>query len=201
MGALGARRWLRVVLYRPGIQFGWLWLAAVAWFCVFVLPEGRWNRTFDAHATGTIESIEVERGAEDPDMLIEYVFRDAHGIEHRNHSIDDDAGRDVKEGAQFDIAYASSEPQFSELIAPGVRSRYPSFSHDLFLVGLLSLVGVFPLVIDAFRVRSDLGVARALPPKQIAERSKRPRVALWFLFVLPAVTLAGIATLLIRYYA
>ena len=192
-----ARRWLRAVLYRTGVQFGWLWLAAVAWFAVIALPDGRWNRTFDARATATITSIHGEVGAEDPDLLIEYVFR-ANGREYTNHGIEANAGPEVVTGIEVEVAYVSSDPHYSELRVPGVRSRYRPVSHDLPILGVFALVALVPMFADGFRAMRELRKPGESSATSIAER-KRP--AIWFLFVLPLATLAGVATLVILYYA
>jgi hypothetical protein len=64
-----ARRWLRAVLYRSGMQFGWFWLACVVAFAAYALPDGRWNRTFDRHAIGTVTRSYAD--AEDGDIRLE----------------------------------------------------------------------------------------------------------------------------------
>ena len=186
-----ARRWLRAVLYRPGMQFGWLWVAVVAWFAVLFLPDGRWNRTFDGRAIATITSIHSD-GAENPDLLIEYVFR-ANGREYTNHGIDDDAPRDIVEGRELEVAYVTSDPRFSELRAPGVRSRYGPLSRDLIVLGVFALVGVGIMIGDRFGARRE---RTNETPAQIQERTAP---AIWFLFLLPAAVLVAVATLIVRY--
>ena len=191
------RRWLRAVLYRTGVQGGWLWLAAVAWFAVWGLPQGRWNRTFDGRATAVVTSIEVERGAEDPDIQIHFSFR-ANGREYTNYSVDVDAGRDIAVGRELEVAYVSTDPTYAELRAPGVRSRYGPLSFELTLVGVFALAGILVIAIDIWRGHRESRRARESHATKIAER--KPPV-IWFLFVLPLATLAGIATLVILYYA
>jgi len=193
---MDARAWLRVVLYRAAVQFGWLWLAAVAWFAVWGLPDGRWNRQFDAHAIGTVTRIYGD-GADPPDLRIEYVFRDTHGVEHTNYGIDEDTSADIKERRELDVAYAANEPQYSELRVPGVRSRYSPVSFEIGILCIFALGGFLPIVIDTFRAR---GEARRRERTTIAERGTGPREPIWYLLLLPAATLVPIATLLILYY-
>jgi len=191
------RAWLRVVLYRSGVQAGWLWLSAAAWFAVWGLPQGRWNRTFDARAIATITDIHVEVGAEDPDMLVEYVFR-ANGREYANHGIDDHRPLSIDVRSEVDVAYASSDPSYSELLVPGIRTRYEPVTRDLGFLAVLSFGGLLVVVIDTWRGHRDQRQVRESRAKAIAER-KRP--AIWFLFVLPLATFAGIATLVILFYS
>jgi hypothetical protein len=192
-----ARRWLRAVLYRSGMQFGWLWLAAVAWFAVWFVPDGRWNRTFDGRAIAKIISIESD-GAENADLWIVYVFR-ANGREYTNHGIDANAPPDLVVGREVEVAYVSSDPAFSELRTPGVRTRYSPVSTELAILGGFSLVGLIAIGVDLFRGIRDL--RRDGPPPEVMSdviQERKPPV-LWFLFVLPAVALAAIATLIVLY--
>jgi hypothetical protein len=190
------RAWLRVVLYRTTVQLGWLWLAAVAWFAVIMLPDGRWNRTFDGRAIATITSIHVEVGAEDPEMLVEYVFR-VNGREYTNHGYDDDRPRDLVEGREVDVAYASSDPRFSELLVPGIRTRYGPLARDLMLLGVVALGAVLAIIFDTVRARRE---ARRPGESRASAISERKRPAIWFLFVIPLAALAGFATLAILFY-
>jgi len=190
-----ARRTLRAVLDRSHIQFGWLWLAGVIWVAVWLLPDGRWNRTFDGHAIGTVERIESD-GADPPDLRIYFVFR-ANGREYHNYGIDKDAPPDVKEGRELDVAYVSSDPNYAELRVPGVRTRYQPVSWELGILGVFALVGVVLIVIDVLRGIRERRRPVESDATEIAERTDKP---IWYLLVLPAAALAGGATLVILYY-
>lgn len=151
------RLWLQLYMGRVAMQFGFLWLAGLAWFAVAVLPQGRWNRTFDGHATGTVQSI-VSSGGEDPDLEAHFVFRDAAGREHTNHSLI--GSGDVEVNGHYDVAYVSREPDYAELRVAGLRSRYSSLGFDLFMIGAFALVGLLVCVADALAARRDLRLLR-----------------------------------------
>ena len=151
------RLWAQLYLGRVAMQFGFLWLAGLAWFAVAVLPQGRWNRTFDGHATGTVQSI-VSSGGEDPDLEAHFVFRDAAGREHTNHSLI--GSGDVEVNGHYDVAYVSREPDYAELRVPGLRSRYSSLGFDLVMIGAFALVGLLVCIADALAARRDVRLLR-----------------------------------------
>ena len=191
-----ARRALRAVLDRSHMQFGWLWLAGVVWVAVWLLPDGRWNRTFDGHAIGTVERIESD-GADPPDLRIFFVFR-ANGREYHNYGIDKGAPADVREGRELDVAYVSANPNYAELRVPGVRTRYWPVSWELGILGVFALVGVVLIVVDLLRGIRDRRRPVESDASEIAERTDEP---IWYLLVLPAAAFCGAATLVILYYA
>jgi len=197
---LALRVWLRAVLYRAGVQFGWFWVACVAWFAVWGLPHGRWNRTFDARAIGTVTRIYSD-GADPPDLRIEYAFRDPQGREHINYGIDEDSGPSIADDRELDVAYVSTDPRYSELRAAGVRSRYPSVKLELGILGLFTLVGIVPMIVDGIRGLRDHARRRRTGDPDVEAIAERKAPVIWFLFLLPAATLTAIATLVILYFA
>ncbi|HEX5063036.1 MAG TPA: hypothetical protein VFV99_26860 [Kofleriaceae bacterium] len=190
----GARRTLRAVFDRGQMQFGWLWVAGVIWVAVWVLPDGRWNRTFDGHAIATVERIESD-GADPPDLHIFFVFH-ANGREYHNYGIDEGAPRDLVAGRELDVAYVSSDPTYAELRVPGVRTRFSSATFELAILGLFAGAGV---VIMLFDLVTGIRERRRPVESDATEIAERTRERIWYLLVLPAAAFCGAVTLIVLY--
>lgn len=190
----GARRTLRAVLNRGQMQFGWLWLAGVIWVAVWVLPDGRWNRTFDGHAIATVERIESD-GADPPDLRVYFAFR-ANGRDYHNYGIDEGASREVVAGRELDVAYVASDPNYAELRVAGVRTRYSTASFELAILGLFAGAGVVIMLLDLFTGIRERRQPVEPTAVEIAERKREP---IWYLLVLPAAAFCGVAMLVVLY--
>lgn len=179
-----ARLWLRLVFDARGAQAVWCLLLFVVWLSVLTLPKDRWNRVFDARAEAKITRVYDTIRDGDRETRIEYRFRDARGREYVNYGLKDSFTPGV--GASYDVRYVSDEPEYSELITPGVESRYVSPATGLVGLGSLALATLVLLVAQLFRTRRDLALLRR--GREATARLMQRRMVPWGQGEIPCLT-------------